>query len=66
MKVKMLESVRLANYPKEFTFHKGRTYNATLAINQPQFEEKELVFVEKMVRGSKTELLIEKGEYEFV
>lgn len=67
----MLNTVRSASLIgardiKDGTFHKGRTYWATPATNQPDYKEKGLVFVEKAnTRWSQT-LLIGREDYQIV
>jgi hypothetical protein len=56
MKVKPNESYKLLG--TSTTLDKNRTYNADHATNQPDWEERGLIFVE--------EILLEKGEYEIV
>lgn len=64
MKVKMLNTVQCAANRKNI-FHKGRTYSATIATNQPNYKENGLVFVMKQKRGwiYDYELLINKNDY---
>ena len=63
MRIKMLKTIKvLGTYP-EITLFKGRTYkNASAACNQPNWKEKNLIFVEKNGFG----VLLERGEYEVV
>jgi len=64
MKIKMIDSARMAGTPAAFTFHKGRTYYATPATNQPEWKENGLVFVEKTLRdGRVVELLLSRADY---
>lgn len=56
MKVKPNESYKLLG--TSITLVKGKTYNATIATNQPDYEEKGLIFVEG--------ILLATGEYEIV
>jgi hypothetical protein len=56
MKVKPKENYELLGTSD--TLDKNKVYEATVASNQPNYEEKGLIFVEG--------LLLEKGEYEIV
>lgn len=47
MKIKMNHTVCLLNYGKTHTFHKGRIYNAVDATNQPDWQFRGKVFVNK-------------------
>ena len=64
MKVRMLNTVRCVSN-RNNVFHKGRTYNAVQATNQPNYKENGLVFVSKTVKhgGFEYEMLINKGDY---
>lgn len=64
MKIKMIGSARMAGTPAAFTFHKGRTYRAVPATNQPDWQAKGLVFVSKTLRdGREVELLLSRADY---
>jgi hypothetical protein len=56
----MLKTVALAGTHPTLTFCKGRVYRASLATNQPRYQERGLVFVEKADGAS---MLIEAGDY---
>ena len=61
MKVKMLKTLSPAcDYDKNHIFHKGKTYNAVNATNQPNWKEKGLIFVEKKNGYS---FLVEMSDY---
>jgi hypothetical protein len=77
-KIKMLESAVLVNYSRAHMFHKGRTYCATRATNQPNWKKDGKIFVIKEVRiptyvnhaGDKIRgfsfrhsMLLQKGDY---
>lgn len=71
-KIKMLRNVVLVGYGREHMFHKGRTYRAEHATNQPHWLAQEKVFAHKTVRISWGEakgfsfdhsMLLEKGDY---
>lgn len=66
MKIKMLQTCWLPGYGNAFTFHKGRTYSAHLATNQPRHLTGDgkisKVFVWK---GQKQEASLLLSSYEF-
>lgn len=47
MKIRMNQTVSLLGTYPQITFHKGRTYTADTANNQPNHESKQLVFAQK-------------------
>ncbi len=63
MKVKMLQTLKLLGTWPEWTFHKGRTYNAVPATNQPRHVERGLLFVEK---GNGQSMLVSLADKEVV
>ncbi len=59
-KVRMNQTVKLLGTWPMVTFHKGTTYSAIHATNQPNWRAKELIFVEKRNGES---MLVGKGDY---
>lgn len=63
MKVKLLNTIQLANHDKRFCFRKGLKYNAQIAYNQPDFAKRGLLFISK--RSGET-ALIGKKDYQLI
>ncbi len=63
MKIKLTAKCVLLPYGKDATFHKGRTYSAIVAFNQPNWLAKQKVFAQKK---NGAEILLQKGEYTIV
>ena len=55
MKVKPLLNYRFANYPKSTSLNKNKVYDGVIAINQPKYKERGLIFINDM--------LLDKNEY---
>ena len=59
-KIRMIKTVKLLGTWPTITFHKGTSYLAYDAINQPDWRAKRKVFVEK---GNGESMLLEDGDY---
>ena len=62
-KIRMNKTLKLLGTYPMVTFHKGTTYRAIKATNQPKHEEKELYFVTKRNGES---MLVSRAEKDFV
>lgn len=61
MKVKLLDTAKLLG--TEIVFHKGRTYKAMVATNQPDYKTAGKIFV---VKSNGDSILLQKGDYQIV
>lgn len=60
-KVKLLSTLKLLG--TEIVFHKGRTYKAMIATNQPNYKEAGKIFV---IKTNGESMMLQKGDYQIV